>query len=164
MTRPFATPALAALLLLAPACSEAGEPAAPASERPTPGPVASASAPAAPAPRRKREPAPAEAGSRVLGKRDFALRGAPACEIRFVYAGHEPENLFWEESCAAVTAKMTTRPELESLGRWERLDDHARGFVAALPGGRVLYVEGGFSASVYPIGTTGTTYEVPVAD
>lgn len=105
-----------------------------------------------------------ETGSRVLGERDFTLRGAPACEIRFVYAGRQAENLFREEPCTAVSAQMMTQSELETLGKWERLDDPARRFVQALPGGRVLYVEGSFSASVYPIGTSGTTYEVAVAD
>lgn len=103
-------------------------------------------------------------GSRVLGQNQLVLRGKPACEVRFVYAGRDPENLFWEEPCAAVTARMLTRRELEALGRWERLDDFARKFVTALPDGKVLYVEGGASASVYPVGTTGSAYEVPVAD
>lgn len=105
-----------------------------------------------------------EAGSRILGKKDFTLRGAPACEIRFVYAGRGAENLFWEEPCPAVTAKMMTRRDLEAFGKWKRLDGFGRKFVEALPGGKVLYVEGRFSASVYPVGTTGATYEAAVAD
>lgn len=106
----------------------------------------------------------AQAGSRVLAKKDFALRGKPACKVSYRYAGHAADTLFWEEPCAAVTAKMMTQPELAELGKWDRLDESARTFVAALPGGKVLYVEGSFSASVYPIGTTGSAYEVSVAD
>ncbi|WP_156457989.1 hypothetical protein [Sphingomonas sp. Leaf412] len=57
-----------------------------------------------------------------------------------------------------------TRTDLETHGMWDRLDPFDRKFIAALPGGRVLYVEGSFTASIYPIGTTGSTYDVPVAD
>lgn len=104
-----------------------------------------------------------EVGSHIIGKTDFVLRGKPACRIDFAYAGKPPENLFWEEPCAAVTAMMIGEPKLQELGRWDRLDEPARKFVAALPAGQVLYVEGSASASVYPVGTTGT-YEVAVAD
>ncbi|MEH3148323.1 MAG: hypothetical protein PGN34_24035 [Methylobacterium frigidaeris] len=104
------------------------------------------------------------AGSRILGKADRIRRGAPVCEIRFVYAGRAAEDLIWNEPCTAVTATMATRADLERLGRWGRLDRFARDFIRALPGGRVLSVEGRASASVYPVGTTGATYEVPVAD
>lgn len=108
--------------------------------------------------------AAATAPSRIVSTADITLRGKQACDIRFAYAGRDTESLFWEEPCDAVTARMMTREELTALGRWSRLDDYARRFVAALPGGRVLYVEGSASASVYPVGTGGSTYEVPVAD
>ncbi|WP_132909762.1 hypothetical protein [Sphingomonas sp. BK235] len=108
--------------------------------------------------------AAATAPSRIVSTADITLRGKPACDIRFAYAGRDTESLFWEEPCDAITARMLTREELTALGRWSRLDDYARRFVAALPGGRVLYVEGAASASVYPVGTGGSTYEVPVAD
>ncbi|PAX07470.1 hypothetical protein [Sphingomonas lenta] len=162
--KPAAIATLAAICLgSTPGCSRAEQPA----ERNAEAAATSAPAVAAePRPKSRSTPRPAgdRAGSRVLGEKDFTLRGEPACEIRFAYAGREAENLFWEEPCAAVTAKMMTRQELEALGKWGRLDDFAKKFVQALPGGRVLYVEGGFSASVYPVGTTGSTYEVPVAD
>jgi hypothetical protein len=113
-------------------------------------------------------PAPKEAvsevASKVIGTKDRSLSDGKVCEIDFVYAGREPENIFWEEPCPGVTAKMMGQSDLEQLGRWERLDEFERKFVEGMPGGKVLYVEGGTSASIYPIGTSGTTYEVPVAD
>ena len=144
------------------ACSGPGE--ATARDKEAAAPVAAAPAAATPAAPAVKPAPPAEAGSRVIGKKDFALRGKPACQVDFVYAGRDPENLFWEEPCQAVTARMMGQGELESLGKWERLDEFERKFVAALPGGKVLYIEGSFSASIYPVGTTGETYEVPVAD
>ncbi|WP_260597051.1 hypothetical protein [Sphingomonas endolithica] len=113
-------------------------------------------------------PAPTNAGhrvaSRVIGTTDRRLGDGGVCVVNFVYAGRAPESIFWEEPCAGVTARMMGRGELERLGRWARLDAVERSFVAGMPGGKVLYVEGGASASIYPIGTGGTTYEVSVAD
>ena len=106
----------------------------------------------------------ASAQSRLLGKSDFTLRDKPACKIAYAYAGHAPDTLFWEEPCADVTARLAGKSGLQGWGKWRRLDDHARKFVQAMPGGRVLYVEGRFSASVYPVGTSGEAYEVTVAD
>lgn len=164
MRRPRAIATLASIcLFLASGCSQAGE----ATNRSPASPVSANAATAGPAADGGQgtvRAADDQAGSRVLGKKDFTLRGAPACEVRFVYAGREAENLFWEEPCAAVTARMVTQRELAAFGKWDRLDNFARQFVNALPGGKVLYVEGSFSASIYPVGTTGSTYEVPVAD
>ena len=104
------------------------------------------------------------ARTRIIAQRDFTLRGRPACRIVFAYAGHAPEDLFWEEPCAAITVRFLTLRDLTGSGRLARLDASARRFVASLPGGRVLYIEGSGTASVYPIGTAGQTYEVVVAD
>lgn len=115
----------------------------------------------APAPKRSN----AYAVSKILGKKDRTLaKGDRICEISFVYAGRGSENLFWDEPCAEVTAKMMEKRELEELGRWEKLDGFQRKFIAAMPDGKVLYVGGGFSASIYPVDETGTSIEVPVAD
>ena len=157
-------PAGAMMLLASAGCAPAGD----ASERQVEETGAPAAAPA-PAP----APAPgaitarttsASAQSRLLGKSDFTLRGKPACKIAYAYAGHAPDTLFWEEPCADVTARLASADDLQGWGKWRRLDDYARQFVQAMPGGRVLYVEGSFSASVYPVGTSGNAYEVAVAD
>ena len=153
-------PAGAMMLLASAGCAPAGD----ASERQVEETGAPAAAPA---------PAPwaitarttsASAQSRLLGKSDFTLRGKPACKIAYAYAGHAPDTLFWEEPCADVTARLASADDLQGWGKWRRLDDYARQFVQAMPGGRVLYVEGSFSASVYPVGTSGDAYEVAVAD
>lgn len=59
---------------------------------------------------------------------------------------------------------MVSRSALDAPGRWGRLDQYQRRFVADMPGGQVLYVEGSFSASIYPVDETGTSIEVAVAD
>lgn len=103
--------------------------------------------------------------SRVIGKQDRRIAGGKkACAIAFVYAGRAPEDVFWGEPCAAVTAIMVDRADLERLNRWNRLDRFQQQFVKRMPGGRVLYVEGTFSASVYPVDDTGSSIEVEIAD
>ena len=116
-------------------------------------------------------PAPApssdanQTASRVIGKHDQTLAdGKRSCDVDFVYAGQEHEDVFWHEPCNKVTAKMVTRSNLEAMGRWDRLDSFQQKFVEQMPGGKVLYIEGGFSASVYPVDETGTSIEVAVAD
>ena len=153
-------PAGAMMLLASAGCAPAGD----ASERQVEETGAPAPAPA-PAPgAMTAQTTSASAQSRLLGKSDFTLRGKPACKIAYAYAGHAPDTLFWEEPCADVTARLASADDLQGWGKWRRLDDYARQFVQAMPGGRVLYVEGSFSASVYPVGTSGNAYEVAVAD
>ncbi len=109
--------------------------------------------------------ASASMGSRVIGKRDRTIGGGrKICAIDFVYAGGKPEDVFWQEPCADVTAIMVDRTELERLDRWSGLDAAEQRFVERMPGGRVLYVGGTFSASVYPVDDTGSSIEVEVAD
>lgn len=105
-----------------------------------------------------------EAESRVLAKSDIRLRGEPACRVRFVYGGGAEEDLFWEEPCTAITVRLMTQAELQTINKWSHLDDFAQASVSKLPGGRVLYVEGKASASVYPVAANGMTYDVSVAD
>ena len=166
---------LAALLLALTACSglasvpetnEAGvrgEPAEAAPGSANGGAVAQAPLPGAPA------AAPASGAqataSKVLGKKDRKMvDGSTACYVDFVYGGEKPQQMLWDEPCAKTDAGMIGRAKLEELGWWEKLDAFARKFVEGMPGGQVLYISGEFSASIFPVGTTGEPYEVEVAD
>ena len=172
MLRPNATPTAIALLLVGTAwgCSRDHSPSPDEAQSvkvsPTVGnsgvqqerkPVAAATA--------AKADKSAEKVSRIVGKADVTVRGKPSCKIDFVYVGFDQEDLFWDgETCAAVTARMVDQTELERLGKWQRLDDFERRHVNQLPGGKVLYVEGAFTASIYPVGTTRLSYEASVAD
>ena len=90
--------------------------------------------------------------------------GKIACYIDFVYAGEEPQDTVWVEPCSKVTTGMIGRAKMESLGWWEKLDSFQRGFVEKMPGGQTLFVEGEFSAAIYPEDETGTAAEITVAD
>lgn len=106
-----------------------------------------------------------QTASRVIAKHDRTnADGKRACEIDFVYAGREQEDVFWHEPCDKVIAKMVKQNDLETSGRWNRLNSFQQKLVGEMPGGQVLYIEGSFSASVYPVDETGTSIEVAVAD
>jgi hypothetical protein len=103
---------------------------------------------------------PAIAQSQVIGMTETGS----ACEIAFAYEGYEPETLLLDEACADITAQMVDESTLRQIGQWDELDGFDRDFIAAMPQGRVLYVAGSFTAAIYPIGTTGLTYEVTLSD
>ncbi|PXA95873.1 hypothetical protein DMC47_18940 [Nostoc sp. 3335mG] len=102
--------------------------------------------------------------SKFLGKAPGKSASGPSCRIDYVYAGYEPQSEVWREACDKVTAGMIGRDRLEELGWWDKLDDVARKFIGDMPEGKVLYIEGEFSASVYPIGVSGHVSEIEVAD
>ncbi|MCK0128672.1 hypothetical protein [Erythrobacter sp. F6033] len=101
----------------------------------------------------------------ISSKKDMKQGDKPACMIEFAYEGYNPETLIWEgETCDNVKASLLDPKGLKSLGKWDRLDEFAQGHVEKLPDDKVLYVEGEFTASIYPVGTTRESYEVTVAD
>lgn len=145
---------------------EASEAARSKLARSEPQPAVSQQAPLATAPEsEKSRQQPALAMSRVISMTDVTVSKSDSCKIDFVYAGFEPEDLFWDgEICDKVTAELVDQAKLERLGKWQRLDEFEKRHVSKLPGGKVLYVGGQFTASIYPVGTTRLSYEVQLAD
>ena len=156
------------MVILCPAggCSKAPTPDASETARSEPKPAARLQAQSATAPEsEKSKQQPTLAMSRIIGMTDVTVRSTHSCKIDFDYAGFEPEDLFWDgESCEKVTAKLVDQAELQRLGKWQRLDEFEKRHVSKLPGGKVLYVGGHFTDSIYPVGTTRLSYEVQLAD
>lgn len=65
---------------------------------------------------------------------------------------------------AEPEAIASDQAELVKFNRWERIDDYGRDAIAKRTRGEVLYIEGTFTASVYPMDYNNMTIEVPVAD
>ena len=106
----------------------------------------------------------AMAQSEVLKREDLATGDSPSCKIAFAYEGKKAETLIWDEPCDAVSATIVDEARLKEFGAWQDLGPFDRDFIQAMPDGQVLYVEGSFSASLFPIGSTGETYELSVSD
>lgn len=103
--------------------------------------------------------------SRLISMKDMMQGDDPACHITFAYQGHEPETLIWsDEECRDLNAMFLGKAELEHHRDWQHLSQYDRERFAELPGGKVFYVEGNFTASIYPLDYNNLTYEVPVAD
>lgn len=101
--------------------------------------------------------------SRILGKRNVMTNGQAACEISFNYARRPIETVTWKEPCNDVTARFLSQAELTQQGDWDVLGN-LRDAASRSPGGKVFYVEGNFSASVYILGNQGKSLEIPVSD
>ncbi|MGB3472197.1 MAG: hypothetical protein WBA51_15375 [Erythrobacter sp.] len=87
------------------------------------------------------------------------------CFITFAYRGYPPETLIWnKEPCSALSIAFRDRASLEQYDDWDRLNEYDKERFAALPDGEVFYVEGQFTASIYPIDYNHLTYEVVVTD
>lgn len=108
--------------------------------------------------------------SQVISMEDMAAKfpskgKGPGCFITFAYRGYAPETLIWDgEPCSALTAQFGDQTFLKAHGNWDRLDPSQQADVAKAPEGEVFYVEGQFTASIYPIGLNRLTYEVAVSD
>lgn len=108
--------------------------------------------------------------SRVISMEEMPRKfpersGEAGCFITFAYAGHAPETLIWSgEPCTALTAQFMTPDELRAYNDWDRLDGDIQNKVRELPGQKVLYVGGEFTASVYPLDYNNLTIEVVVSD
>lgn len=96
----------------------------------------------------------------------FPQRGdKPGCFITFAYAGYVSENLIWDgEPCDQVTALFATPAELGQDNNWDQLDEFDQKKVMASPDQRALYIEGQFSAAIYPLDYNSLTYEIVVSD
>lgn len=162
---------LAALLL--PWAAGCEQPA-PARERESAAPVAKpvavepplvAATPADPLPAQI-DPAPAEVASpEIVERDDISVDGEAACAFTVRYRGAVDQPVTWNgEPCAAVTARFMSLGDLRELGKADRLSAEALADIGRAPGQPVFYVEGAFTASVYPLNSAGRVYEVPVAD
>lgn len=163
--------ALVVVGLISASCSAGGETRGSEAAEPDIVPAAATSiqasgVPAQPGP----EAGPPSDRSQVISMESMAEkfpdRGQePGCFITFAYRGNSPETLIWDgEDCSALTARFGNRAFLEASGDWSQLDASQQADVDEAPGGEVLYVEGQFAASIYPLGPNQLTYEVAVSD
>lgn len=103
--------------------------------------------------------------SKVAEQQDIEVDGQSACAFSVQYAKAIPQPVTWrQEPCSALTATFMSRKELAALGKMERLSTEALADIERSPAQAVFYVEGEFTASIYPLNVAGRIYEIPVAD
>jgi len=102
--------------------------------------------------------------SRIVSIRNDPYNGEPICVIEVSYKGAVVQSVYRSgESCEHVTARFLDLKQIATLGSGRPLPEEARDD-ARRSGGKVLYVEGSASSSIYPLNSAGRLYEVPVAD
>ncbi len=141
-----------ALLIALPGCKDKAREAVP------PAPTAK-NAPAA------SDPAPPPAAEPAITEREsISVAGQRACALTVVYSGKTAQPVTWNgEDCGQITTAFADEKRLRSLDQWGELSEETRGDIART-GGKVLYIEGQATASIYPLNVAGRIYHVPVAD
>ncbi len=143
-------------------------------KRPEPQPTAAAS-PAAVAPQpssptpaasvRADPAAVAEPGSRVVDLTDIEVAGQRACTMMVRYPGLTEQPVTWQgQLCDALTFEFMNLEQLEKLGQVGKLSAEQREDVLAMPGGKALYIEGGFTSAIYPANAAQRVYTVWLTD
>lgn len=141
-------------------------PAAPASPAaaaaPPPSPPAIPSSPEVPS---SIDEEPAETAESVIAdRRDDTVSGHAACAFNVRYKGAINQPVVWNgQPCRNVNALFMGIGKLKELGRYDSLAEEVRDDIAR-SGGRALYIEGGATASLYPLNSAGRIYRVPLAD
>lgn len=111
------------------------------------------------------DPAPAEGKTGIVEREDIMVNGRPSCALTMRYSGAQDQPVTWTgEPCADITIAMLDKGKLAALNRFDRLPAETRDDLARTEGGKALYIEGGASASLYPLNSAGRVYEVPLAD
>jgi hypothetical protein len=157
---------LAALILVAAGCDMAG---------PANAPEAAASAEQAEA---AASPALAEAAqgptidpaggtspeSRIAAREDIRVGGQSACALTVQYAGDIEQPATFAEDCDALTVRFVEQKDLAALRQNEKLSEAEREAIAALPGGKVLYVEGTHASAIFMPNAAGFLEKRDLAD
>lgn len=165
MSRIIRSTIVAIALLSTAACDAATLPARPdaASPQSTEKPKNKA-VPASTVPKRIDPPPSDVAHPEVVERSDVQVNGEPACGFTVRYKGAVDQPVTWnKETCAALTTRFLSFDALGRLGKLDRLPPDTLSDLKASKQ-PVFYVEGEFTASIYPLNSAGRVYEVPVAD
>jgi hypothetical protein len=101
----------------------------------------------------------------VISSRDETFRDAPSCIYTISYAPQTSHEVRWKGNiCAELSTDFMSVSDLEKFGKLEELSNEARQALAKNHKQGVFYVEGEFTASIYPQDNSGIPYEMSVAD
>jgi hypothetical protein len=102
---------------------------------------------------------------KILASREEMFRGAPSCIYTISYQDKTDHEVRWKgNNCADLKTDFMPVSDLEKFGKLDSLDKDARTILAKDHKQGVFYVEGEFTASIYPQDASGVPYEISVAD
>lgn len=103
--------------------------------------------------------------SRVVGTEDIEVAGKPACALTVRYAGDIDQPVTWRgEPCSSLTMRFVTLGDLVTIGQDRKLASQTRESIAGLPGGKVLYAEGGHASAIFAPNEAGLLVRIDLAD
>lgn len=102
--------------------------------------------------------------SRIVAREDIEVGGESACALTVQYAGDIEQPATFAEGCKALTVRFVEQQDLAALRQYEKLDEAEREAIAALPGGKVLYVEGTNASAVFMPNAAGFLEKRDLAD
>jgi hypothetical protein len=104
-------------------------------------------------------------GPKVISFRDEMFRDAPSCIYTISYQPKTDHEVRWKgNSCADLSTDFMSVTDLEKYGKLDSLNKQARLELAENHQQGVFYVEGEFTASIYPQDNLGIPHEVSIAD
>jgi hypothetical protein len=102
---------------------------------------------------------------KIVSFRDEQSDGQPMCTYAIRYDNVSNHEISWSgNTCAELTADFMTIGELKSFDKLKRLDQETREQLTNYHQQGVFYIEGEFTASIYPLNASGVPHEVSVAD
>ncbi len=102
---------------------------------------------------------------KVLSSRDEVYQDAPSCIYTISYQPRTDHEVRWKgNKCSDLAASFMTVAQLDKYEKLEKLDDPARAALIKNNKQGVFYVEGEFTASIYPQDDMGIPRELSVAD
>ncbi len=91
--------------------------------------------------------------------------GREICVITIAYAGAVEQEVAWGYgACAEAGVRLLSVATLREMGQLDDLDPEARRDIERSAGGTVLYAEGEFTSSAFPLNVAGNAYEVSLSD
>lgn len=106
-----------------------------------------------------------EGASAILSQKDTRVNDVPSCAMTVRYSGETEQLVTWNGAyCTELTIAFVDPKKMRSLGFYDRLSDDARDDINRCSDGRTLYVEGEFTAAIYPLNSAHLIYELHVAD
>ncbi len=102
---------------------------------------------------------------KIVSTKDSLSQDTPVCIYTIRYPGHPDHEIAWRRNrCDELSASFLMRSDLERLGKIERLDKETLFELSEYHKLGVFYIEGEFTASIYPLNVAGVPHEVSVAD
>jgi hypothetical protein len=101
----------------------------------------------------------------IISQRDELSQNTPVCIYTIRYPGKIDHEIAWRgNQCKELSADFISVGALARTGALKKLDAQTQSELSEYHKTAVFYIEGEFTASIYPLNVAGVPHEVSVAD